>query len=84
LADDTPATSKDYRGSAEDLAAWTGLSLNTIKDYAVKGIFTRLAPKVFAMRACVRAYIEILRQSASGRGGPNEEASAAQLGRSGD
>jgi hypothetical protein len=76
VADDTLATNKDYRGSAEDLAAWTGLSIHTIVDYAKRGIFKRLAPKVFALRTCNLAYIEILRNSASGRGGPNEEARA--------
>jgi phage terminase Nu1 subunit (DNA packaging protein) len=58
------------RGSAE----WCDITPRTVETYVQEGIFTRVGPNLFALKANNRAYIAKLRAAASGRNSVNEAA----------
>jgi phage terminase Nu1 subunit (DNA packaging protein) len=69
-----PAPPAEPQGNAADLAEWCDISVKTVEHYVQQGIFTRVGPNLFALKANNRAYIARLRQSASGRNSVTEAA----------
>jgi hypothetical protein len=65
---------KDFTGSAADLAEWCDISVKTVENLVQEGIFTRVGPNLFALKANNRAYIAKLRTAASGRNSVTEGA----------
>lgn len=65
---------KDFAGSAADLAEWCDISVKTVEHLVQNGVFTRVGPNLFALKANNRAYIAKLRTAASGRNSVNEAA----------
>jgi phage terminase Nu1 subunit (DNA packaging protein) len=65
---------KDFAGTTADLAEWCDISVRTVETYVEQGIFTRVGPNLFALKANNRAYIAKLRQAASGRNSVTEAA----------
>jgi phage terminase Nu1 subunit (DNA packaging protein) len=61
-------------GNAADLAEWCDITPRTVETYVQEGIFTRVGPNLFALKANNRAYIAKLRAAASGRNSVNEAA----------
>jgi phage terminase Nu1 subunit (DNA packaging protein) len=61
-------------GSAADLAEWCDITPRTVETYVQEGIFTRVGPNLFALKANNRAYIAKLRAAASGRNSVTEGA----------
>jgi phage terminase Nu1 subunit (DNA packaging protein) len=67
-------TLKDFAGSAADLAEWCDITPRTVETYVQEGVFTRVGPNLFALKANNRAYIAKLRAAASGRNSVTEGA----------
>lgn len=62
-------TDGDYGVNAVELAVWCDITVKTVNEYVHKGIFNRVGPNLFALRANVISYLRSLRRSASGRSG---------------
>lgn len=71
-----PPRIQDYGGTGADLANWCDISIKTVEAYVQKGLFKRLAPNTYALRANVHSYIQSLRKAASGRNSTTEQARA--------
>ena len=75
LPPDPPSTKiKDFAGNAADLAEWCDISRQTVENLVQSGVFTRVGPNLFALKANNRAYIAKLRAAASGRNSVTESA----------
>jgi phage terminase Nu1 subunit (DNA packaging protein) len=59
------------------LADWLGVSEQTVRELAVRGVIVRRGRGLYALKASVRNYCDNMRQVVTGRGGEAQAATAA-------
>jgi phage terminase Nu1 subunit (DNA packaging protein) len=57
--------------SAEDLAAWLGVSTRVVRDLAQRGIITKAGKGNYPLRDGIKAYCTHIREQGAGRAGSN-------------
>ena len=62
---------KDVEVSAAELESWLGVSVQTVSEYARRGIIPRAATRcIYLLRASVQGYITHMKSAAAGRENP--------------
>ena len=59
------------------LADWLGVSEQTVRELAVRGVVERRGRGLYSLKASIRKYCDTMRQTLTGRGGEAQAATAA-------